>query len=57
MSELEKMEKRWKELLGRPNSKEEIDEVLILAKKIELERAKEYQGLIDELDNPYQWPH
>ena len=43
------MEKRWGELVGQPRTSEEVQETLLLAKKIELERAKEYQGLIDEL--------
>lgn len=51
MNNLEQMEKRWKELVGKPRTSEEVQETLLLAKKIELERAKEYQGLIDELAN------
>ncbi len=49
MTELEKLEKRWMELLSRPNSKEEIEETLALANRLELERAKEIKGLIGEL--------
>jgi HEAT repeats len=49
MTELEKMEKRWEELLRRPNSKEEIEEVLILSNKLAIESAKEHKGLTDEL--------
>lgn len=51
MDLLEKMEKRWSELAGKPKSQEEIKETLELAKKIELERAKEYTGLIKELSD------
>lgn len=49
MRNLEQMEKRWNELVGKPRTTEEVQETLLLAKQIELERAKEYQGLIDEL--------
>jgi len=49
MTNLEKLEKRWKELLGRPNSEDEVEETLLLAKEIELERAKEISVLISEL--------
>lgn len=49
MENIEILEKRWAELASKPKSKEEIEETLLLAKQIELERAKEYQGLIDEL--------
>lgn len=49
MKELEKMEKRWHELVGKPRTSEEVEETMLLAKKIESEQAKEYQGLIDEL--------
>ncbi len=49
MSNLDQMEKRWKELVGKPRTSEEVQETLLLAKQIELERAKEYKGLIDEL--------
>jgi HEAT repeat protein len=49
MSELEKLEARWKELFGRPNTKQEIDEVLSISKKMEILKAKEHQELTDEL--------
>ena len=49
MADIEILEKRWAELASKPKTKEEIEETLLLAKQIELERAKEYQGLIDEL--------
>lgn len=49
MDELEKLEKRWKELAGKPKTKIEIEEALLLAREIELNRAKEYSGLILEL--------
>jgi HEAT repeat protein len=49
MNELELLYKRWNELVGRPRSKEEIEETLSLAKKIELESAKELSTLIAEL--------
>jgi len=49
MTDIEALEKRWAELASKPKSKEEIEETMLLAKKIELERAKEYKGLIDEL--------
>lgn len=51
MDLLEKLEKRWSELAGKPKSSDEIKETLELAKKIELERAKEYSGLIKELSD------
>ena len=50
MKNLEKMEKRWLELVGKPRTKQEVSETLLLAKKLELERTKEYRGLIKELD-------
>jgi len=49
MDRLEKLEKRWKELAGKPKNQEEIAETLSLAKEIELERAKEYSSMIMEL--------
>jgi HEAT repeat protein len=49
MTDIEILEKRWAELASKPKTKEEIEETLLLAKQIELERAKEYKGLIDEL--------
>lgn len=49
MDELEKLEKRWKELIGKPRSKQEIEETSTLSKQIEQERAKELAGLIAEL--------
>jgi len=51
MGDIQILEKRWAELASKPKTKEEIEETLLLAKQIELERAKEYQGLIDELAN------
>lgn len=51
MTELEKLEKRWNELVGKPRSKEEIEESLLLSKKLEIERAKEHQSLTDELSD------
>lgn len=50
MNELELLYKRWDELVGRPRSKEEIEETLSIAKKIELESAKEIGTLISELE-------
>ena len=49
MADIEILEKRWAELASKPKTNEEIEETLLLAKQIEIERAKEYQGLIDEL--------
>jgi hypothetical protein len=49
MDDIEILEKRWAELASKPKKKEEIEETLLLAKQIEMERTKEYQGLIDEL--------
>jgi HEAT repeat protein len=49
MTDIEILEKRWAELASKPKTKEEIEETLLLAKQIELERTKEYKGLIDEL--------
>ena len=56
MADIEILEKRWAELLantGKPKSEKELkeytEEVMALGKQIELERAKEYKGLIDEL--------
>jgi hypothetical protein len=49
MSDLEQMEKRWSELVGKPRTTEEVNETLILAKLIGIERAKEHQELTDEL--------
>ncbi|WP_185218131.1 hypothetical protein [Sphingobacterium mizutaii] len=49
MADIEILEKRWAELASKPKTKEEIEETLLLAQQIELERAKEYKGLIDEL--------
>ncbi|MFV0507545.1 MAG: hypothetical protein ACK5L5_12730 [Bacteroidales bacterium] len=56
MADIEILEKRWNELLantGKAKSEKELkeytEEVLFLGKQIELERSKEYQGLIDEL--------
>jgi len=49
MTKLEKLEKRWKELVGKPRSKEEIAESLSLAKELELEYSKEYSSMIAEL--------
>ncbi|MEM6362741.1 MAG: hypothetical protein AAF731_21810, partial [Bacteroidota bacterium] len=49
MEELQRLEKRWAELAGKPKSKDEIEETLMLAKEIEALRAKEYQSLINEL--------
>lgn len=46
---MEKLEKRWKELIGRPRTKQEVEETSELAKRIESELAKEISGLIDEL--------
>ena len=49
MTKLEKLEQRWKELVGKPKSKEELEESLLLAKELSLERAKEYSSMIVEL--------
>lgn len=51
MTELEKLEKRWLELVGQPRTNDEIEETFALAKKIEQERAKEYSGLIEDLSS------
>ena len=51
MANIETLEKRWAELASKPKSKQEIEETLLLAKKIELEVAKEYKGLIEELSD------
>lgn len=51
MEDLEKLEKRWKELLSRPRSKQEVEETSILAERLESERAKEFSDLISELKN------
>ena len=51
MESIALLEIRWKELASKPKTSEEALEIILLAKKIELERAKEYQGLIDELRN------
>ncbi|MFP9099859.1 HEAT repeat domain-containing protein [Flavobacterium sp. RHBU_24] len=51
MTELEKLENRWNELVGKPRTKEEIEESLLLSKKLEIERAKEHQTLTYELSN------
>lgn len=49
MGDLEKMEKRWNELVGKPRTTEEVQETLLLAKLIAIERSKEHQSLTDEL--------
>lgn len=49
MRDLEQMEKRWNELVGKPRTTEEVQETLLLAKLIGIERAKEHQGLTNEL--------
>jgi hypothetical protein len=49
MNRIEKLEKRWKELVGRPRSKEELEESDWLAKELELEYSKEYASMIVEL--------
>lgn len=49
MNDIEQMEKRWNELVGKPRTNEEVQESLLLAKQIAIERAKEHQGLTDEL--------
>lgn len=49
MRDLKQMEKRRDELVGKPKSTEEIQEILLLGKLIALERAKEHQALTDEL--------
>jgi hypothetical protein len=49
MSKLKILEKRWKELVSKPKTAEEIQEILELAKKIDQLRLREYQSMIDEL--------
>ncbi|QQT26039.1 HEAT repeat domain-containing protein [Sphingobacterium spiritivorum] len=49
MTELEKLEKRWKELVGRPRTKEELEESVLLVEKMNIELSKEYLGLLAEL--------
>lgn len=49
MDYLQQLQARWDDLRGRPNTKEEIEEVLKLGKLIELERAKEFGNLFLEL--------
>lgn len=49
MSELEKLQERMNELVGKPKSKEEIDEFIELSRKVELELGKEISELIFEL--------
>lgn len=49
MNRLEQLEKRWYELLKNPR-KEDEEEVMILAETIGLERSKEYESLIPELE-------
>lgn len=49
MVDLKILEKRWAELASKPKTKEEIEETLLLAKLIGIERAKEHQALTDEL--------
>jgi len=49
MTELEKLEKRWSELAGRPKTEEEAKEILFLSKRLSSLRAKEHQKLTDEL--------
>ncbi len=50
MNRLEKLEKRWFELVGKPRSKEEIEETLSLGRELELERALEYKAIKPELE-------
>ncbi|MGQ7855231.1 HEAT repeat domain-containing protein [Pedobacter sp. WC2501] len=49
MDYLQQLQARWDDLRGRPNTKEEIEEVLKLGKLIEIERAKEFGELFLEL--------
>ena len=49
MSKLEILEKRWKELVGRPRSQEELEESDWLRKELELEYPKEYSSMTSEL--------
>ena len=49
MTELEKLEKRWKELVGRPRTKEELEESVLLSEKFRIEYAKEHKLLTEEL--------
>ncbi len=58
MTNIEILEKRWDELLANKSKdksekelKEYTEEVLSLAKQIAVERAKEHQGLTNELAN------
>lgn len=51
MTRLEKLEQHWNELVGKPRSKEEIEESLLLAQELSLEYAKEYSSMIVELAN------
>ncbi|SMC75014.1 HEAT repeat domain-containing protein [Pedobacter africanus] len=49
MEYIEQLQARWDDLRSRPNTKEEIEEVLKLGKLIELERAKEFGDLFLKL--------
>ena len=49
MNELEKLEKRWGELVGKPRTSEEVEESMAISKRIGELRSKEYQELTDEL--------
>ncbi len=49
MNRLEKLEKRWFELLKNPR-KEDNEEILSLGRELELERALEYKAIKPELE-------
>jgi hypothetical protein len=50
MTEFQKTEKRWIELINKPiKNNEEIDEMSVLSQKIELGLSKEHSVLIEEL--------
>lgn len=49
MIDIEQMEKRWNELVGKPRTNAEVQETLLLSKQLGIERAKEHQLLTNEL--------
>jgi hypothetical protein len=51
MNELQVLEKRWNELVGKPRTNEEVEESMSISKKMGALKAKEHQELTDELLN------
>jgi len=49
MDRLQQLESQWRELLSRPRSKEEEEEMSVLAEQLTIETEKEIIGLINEL--------